>query len=196
MDSEKILNFWFSSSDNLLVNQKKWFMKDEKLDSEIKKSFGSYHKAATDGLLDHWKAQPRAALALVIILDQFSRNLNRNSAQAFACDDKAKTICQSSIDRGHDKILHPIERWFLYMPLMHSEDKKDQELSLRLYESLATSKNIEVEYQAALKGAFKFAKLHANIVFRFGRYPHRNEVLGRESTQEEVDFLKEPNSSF
>lgn len=157
----------------------KWFAGGKAVDEEIRVRFGPLLDAANKGLLDSWKEHPRSALALIILLDQFSRTIHRGSAAAFASDERALQASLHFIANGWDKHLSEHERLFVYLPLEHSEDPDMMRLSLK--------KNGELTNVPA---AFQYARQHADILERFGRYPHRNEVLGRTSTPEETEYLR------
>ncbi|WP_027135898.1 DUF924 family protein [Geminicoccus roseus] len=176
---EHILSFWFGVQD-----QKAWFAVDEAFDRQIRDSFGHLVLPATAGTLDAWTGTPDGALALVLVLDQFPRNIHRGTPQAFASDAKAREVARDLIAAGTDRQV-PIERRpFLYMPLEHSERLEDQE---RCCELMATVENPMM---------LDYALRHREVVARFGRFPHRNRILGRTSTPEEEAFLQEPGSSF
>lgn len=174
---QNILKFWFAEE-----NKSRWFDKNSDFDKLVIKNFFSLYELAVDGLLDHWKESEHGSLSLVIILDQFPRNMFRNLAQSFATDSKALFITKNSIDKGQDLKLNPEYKQFLYMPLMHSENLDDQKLSVQL------SKN---NPQSLL-----YAQMHMSIIKQFGRFPHRNDILGRKSTEAERQLLTLPNSSF
>ncbi len=176
MKPEEILNFWF-----LELETKDWWKKDTNLDNAINSRFGKYHEVAKQGELSHWRETAKGALAEIIILDQFSRNIYRDKPEAFACDDLALNCSELAVEKGQDKELSNTERSFLYMPYMHSESKEVHEKAVELFNDLP---NLDFELK------------HKKIIDQFGRYPHRNEILGRESTPEEIDFLKQPGSSF
>ena len=168
-----------------------WFKASDEVDARLRARFGALHAAAARGECDAWtEAGPHAALALalVIVLDQLSRNLHRGTPAAFACDARALAVAQSMLSRQEDTRLTPLERSFAYMPLEHSEDVSVQEESLRSFRALADD--------AGLTEALRYAELHAEIVSRFGRFPHRNAILGRVSTDAEVEFLAQPGSAF
>lgn len=173
IDSSVILNFWFSEE-----VKPKWFVKDINLDKLITEKFQNVYQAAKMQTLT-WKKTPEGCLALVIILDQFSRNMFRGLAKSFESDAIALSLTKYALDNQMDKDLNLEQKQFLYMPLMHSENINDQELSLSLF----TADDI-------------YAKRHWEIIKMFNRFPHRNEILGRISTKEELEFLKTPNSSF
>ncbi len=179
-DIARLLGFWFDE----LEDQDYWRRNDE-LDARIRRDFGELHERAARGELDHWQESPEGALALVIALDQFPRNMFRDDPRAYATDAKALALAEAAIERGFDRQL-PNERCrFLYMPFEHSEDLAVQERSLEVFKRLGMADETYV-----------YVVRHHEIVERFGRFPHRNRVLGRETTAEEAEFLKEPNSSF
>jgi len=171
--------FWFKE-----LTQKDWWVKSEKLDAEIKSRFGELHEMAKEGKLESVRNTPEARLAEIIILDQFSRNIYRNKPEAFACDGLALSLAQEAVANGDDMKLAQQQRHFLYMPYMHSESLEVHDQAVKLFEKLGS------------EDALKFEHAHREIIVRFGRYPHRNKILGRESTQEELEFLSQPGSSF
>ena len=174
-----ILNFWFSDE----VKPKR-FKKDVAFDKQIKDQFFDVYQKASQGELDDWKTTVQGGLALVIVLDQFPRNMFRGAEQSFSTDHQAREVARFSVTEGDETKLTVSERSFLYMPFMHSEDLADQDLSVTLFS------------KTGLESSLKFAILHRDIVKRFGRFPHRNVILQRDSTDEEVAFLKEPGSKF
>lgn len=176
---EDILQFWF---DELVPKQ--WFIKDLALDVDIKARFGAVYQAASVGELFYWRKNIRGRLAEVIVLDQFSRNIFRDDARAFAADPVALVLAQEAVALGWDQQLEGAQRSFLYMPFMHSESASIHTVALDLFS------------QSGLENNLEFEKRHKAIIDRFGRYPHRNEILGRKSTAEEVEFLQQPGSSF
>ncbi|MFC1673537.1 DUF924 family protein [Pseudomonadota bacterium] len=178
-------DFWFGApgSDGFGVAQEKWFTKDLALDAEIKQRFEGAIEAGGHGRLDVMAETPLGALALVVLLDQFSRNVYRDTARMFENDAHALTIAEAAIGRGFDLAVKPVMRPFFYLPYEHSEDLAHQEVALEKF--------------AALGGEpLVWAQKHADIIKRFGRFPHRNAALGRASTAEETAFLEEPGSSF
>ena len=179
MSPEKVLNFWFEE-----LKPKDWFIKDIKLDRKIKDQFQKVHTQAKQGELWQWRSNARSALAEVIILDQLSRNIYRNKPESFAGDPMALTLAQVAIAKELHKELKTQERAFLYMPFMHSESLVIHEEAVKLFQEPGMENNLDFEYR------------HKKIIERFGRYPHRNEILGRESSPEELKFLQEPGSSF
>ena len=176
---EDILNFWFSEKVEPL-----WFKKSADFDREIKQRFLNTYQLAKTGALDNWRNSSKSILALIIVLDQFPRNMFRNTSQAFATDEEAVELTKYAVDNNYQQDLSPEEQAFLYMPLMHSENKKDQEKCVELFTKLGREDNL------------KFAIKHQEIIDRFDRFPHRNEILGRESTLKEKEFLTQPGSSF
>jgi uncharacterized protein (DUF924 family) len=188
---EDVLSFWFGDGTRY---RREWFAKDDKLDGEIRARFGDAIENAARGEFDAWKATTRGRLALVILLDQFSRNVFRGTSRAFAQDARARELAVAAIDRGDDRALTALERHFLYMPLTHAEDRAAQALSVGLFEGLALE--APQGLAEALAGAAKYARMHRDIVDRFGRFPHRNAILGRASTAEESEFLSQPGSGF
>jgi len=181
-----VLSFWFGEEPG--PARPEWFRKDAAFDEEIRRRFGELHGAAARHELDHWRASPEPMLALVVVLDQFSRNLYRNDPRAFAQDDHALECAKEAIARGDDLGLLPVQRQFLYLPFEHSEDLAEQEVCVELMRSL--------EAFEPTRGLTDWAVRHRDIIRRFGRFPHRNACLGRESTPEEVEFLKQPGSGF
>lgn len=179
MKPSDILSFWFEE-----IQPKDWWIKSESFDQTIHSRFGDYHEAASSGELYEWRNSAQGVLAEVIILDQFSRNIYRNSAKAFAYDPQALTLSQFAVLLKLDEELSLSERQFLYMPYMHSESKSIHQQAVPLFKALGADKGYDFELK------------HKEIIDRFGRYPHRNELLGRQSTSEELEFLKQPGSSF
>ncbi|WP_265501556.1 DUF924 family protein [Paracoccus beibuensis] len=171
--AQQVLDFWFS--DGMKPN---WFAKSDDIDSRIRDDFSTTYQAAHEGGLDHWMEDADSALALVIVLDQFPRNIHRGDARSFESNDIALRHARTAQDRGFDRDQSPERRQFFYLPFMHSEDLADQDRSVALYEALGNGHSQH------------FAREHRDIVARFGRFPHRNRVLGRDSTAEEAEFLK------
>jgi uncharacterized protein (DUF924 family) len=174
---EDVLEFWFA-------DPARWWKKDPAFDAEIGRRFATLRAEVDAGSHEEWRDTARGALAYVIALDQFSRNLFRGDPRAFASDERALAAAKAAVAAGFDGALTPPERGFLYMPFMHSEDLADQDRCLSLFAA----------YQPP--GELGYVHAHRNIIVRFGRFPHRNEVLGRVSTPEELEFLKQPGSSF
>jgi uncharacterized protein (DUF924 family) len=197
---EEILNYWFRalneneapSGDYYTI----WFAKRSDIDQHIKTNFERDLKSAIEGKLKSWEDIPRGALALIILLDQFSRNMYRRTEKAFAQDSLALEVCMRGIGKGFDKKLHPVDRLFFYMPLQHSESLEIQRKSVKYFSNLEKLFPYPHPLAPMISGFKEYADKHYVIIERFGRFPHRNEILGRESTSEEVEFLKEPGSSF
>ncbi len=183
--ADDILDFWLGDG---TAARDEWFRKDPVFDAVIREHFGAPVEAALAGAYAHWTAEPRGALALVLLLDQFTRNLFRGTPKMFAGDARALAVADAAVAAGQDRALGSFERWFLYMPFEHAEDLGAQERSLALFARLAEETGIE--------SPLEWAEKHAAVVRRFGRYPHRNEILGRTSTPEEIDFLAQPGSKF
>ncbi len=179
MSHQIVIDFWFNEIEPL-----KWWVKDATFDERIKNKFYTLHQQAIKAELSDWRQTAQGRLAEIIILDQFSRNMFRDSPQAFASDAMALVLSQEAISLGLDKQLNALERSFLYMPFMHSESRLIHQHAVELYKA----NGIESNYDFEIK--------HKEIIDRFGRYPHRNIILNRESTSEELVFLNEPNSSF
>ncbi len=177
---EEILSFWFEEN-----GEEQWFGKDPAFDAEIRARFGAAYQDALAGRFDAWRADPRSCLALVTMLDQFPRNMFRESPRSYEADAKALALAREAVAAGRDAALTPNERLFLYLPFEHSEDLADQRRSVELVAGMGGDER-----------HLDYARRHLVVVERFGRFPHRNAVLGRESTAEEVEFLKEPDSSF
>jgi uncharacterized protein (DUF924 family) len=199
MSPTDVLEFWFGTPDppgNLSDEAfGRFWKKDESFDSLVRERFGAVHEQASRGDLDDWKATPRGRVALVIVLDQFSRNMFRGDARTFAQDPQALDKALAGIDAGELERLTPMQRYFLIMPLMHSEDLAIQERCVTLFDELA-AQTAEAGLKKRFSSAADFARRHRDIVARFGRFPHRNAVLGRASTAEETEFLQQPGSSF
>jgi uncharacterized protein (DUF924 family) len=174
----EVLDFWFQK-----IGAARWFAKDATIDDEIRTRFLDLHERILAGVAGG-HATPRAARAAVVVLDQFSRNMFRGSPRAFAADPLARRLARETIAQGLDMSLTREERIFLYLPFEHSEDREDQALSCELIGRLGND------------DWTKYAQAHRAIIDRFGRFPHRNAVLGRESTQEELELLEDPSASF
>jgi len=185
-----ILDFWFGREDDPGYGEFRnvWFQKDEDFDREVQARFREDHERATNGDLDAWREEARSALALVILLDQFPRNMFRGDARTHATDAKALATVEYAIERALDRELPAFQRMFLYMPFMHSENVEAQRRSVELFERLAS--------EDGATDVTEYAAGHRDIVERFGRFPHRNAILGRETTLEEAEFLTQPDSSF
>lgn len=192
---DSILNFWFKlpTDDSYGRYRKAWFIKDAEFDTQIRQQFLGDVQRASAGDYDDWQAAPLSAVALLILLDQFPRNLYRGDPRSFATDAKALGVAQSIVDAQADKALIPAQRFFVYVPFEHSEQMVHQDRCVALMRSLnADFPNLD----QGLKGGLDYAIRHRDVIERFGRFPHRNEILGRESTPEEIEFLKQPGSRF
>lgn len=177
---QAIVDFWFAPG-----MERRWFAADAALDSELAERFGQDLGQAAQGALDHWVDTADGALALVILLDQVPRNVFRGKPQAFSFDSHALAIAEAALLRGHDRALEPIRRRFLYMPFEHSECLPDQRYCVSLFEQAGDDPE-----------GLDYARKHLAVIERFGRFPHRNEALERETTPEEEEFLKGPDSRF
>ena len=194
VDASAVLDFWFGAAVDDGIGARapprpEWFRKDTAFDAVVAKRFGATLEAALAGRLAAWAGTPAGALALIVVLDQFTRNAFRDTPRAFAGDAQALALARALVAEGHDRGMSPLQRWFAYMPFEHAEDIGLQHESLRLFGSLAAE---HPHTQQALDYAVK----HRDVVARFGRYPHRNAVLGRESTATELAFLSQPGASF
>jgi uncharacterized protein (DUF924 family) len=177
--AQDVLRFWFRGDER----DPRWFRKDDAFDLEIRERFLPVYEQAARGGLAAWRESPAACLALVIVLDQFPRNMFRGTAQAFAADALAREAARTIVAQGWDRAMSPAQRLFAYLPFEHSEDLADQDLSCELM------KGFDAEQ-------VRYAERHRDIIRRFGRFPHRNAALGRASTAEEIEFLKQPGSGF
>tara|TARA_B100000745_G_C20148997_1_gene393940 strand:+ start:208 stop:747 length:540 start_codon:yes stop_codon:yes gene_type:complete len=179
MNAKQVIEFWFEE-----LQPKQWWMKDLELDQLIQQPFGDLHAQACQCELWEWRDTPQGRLAEIIVLDQFSRNIYRDTPKAFASDPLALALSQQAVQAKDDQSLNQQQRAFLYMPYMHSESASIHGQAVQLFTDLGNPDNLEFEHK------------HKAIIDRFGRYPHRNAILGRASTDEEIAFLKEPGSSF
>ncbi len=176
---DAVLSFWFEE-----IEPQLWWQKNADFDAEIERRFSALYNQAYSGELYGWRETPAGSLAEIIVLDQFSRNMYRDTPAAFASDPLALALAQTAVAKGFDHQLPEVQRSFLYMPYMHSESAVIHTVALRLFEALGNAENLDFEVK------------HKAIIDRFGRYPHRNAILGRTSTAQELAFLQEPNSSF
>jgi uncharacterized protein (DUF924 family) len=198
MKPTEIVEFWFgdalASAERAKLRAKLWFSKNDEFDREIESRFGALPESAARGELDEWRGQAGSALALVLIVDQFPRNLFRGSSRSFEFDPLAREVALEAISRDFDKLLHPLQSSFLYLPLEHAEEIELQERSVQLFEQLFARAPMDLH---DLFGSFAdYARRHRDIVRRFGRFPHRNGVLGRPSTPEEVAYLESGGDRF
>jgi uncharacterized protein (DUF924 family) len=191
----RVLTTWFGSADpadRSVRPQPRWFAKDPAFDRALRDTFGEDVDAARRGLLDRWQHTPAGLLALCILIDQWSRNLHRGSPASWSADPYMRAVVNRALNEGRDAEIGPVQRAFVYMPLMHSEELADHERSLVRFGAL------QAELRELGVGAdyLRYAHLHRDIIVRFGRYPHRNAVLGRATTPDEAAFLLGPDSSF
>lgn len=177
----KVLDFWFRE-----LSPQDWFGAGERLDAPIKQRFQALHAQAAGGALDHWAGTPLGRLALILILDQFSRHIHRGSPEAFATDEKAARLVVDGIEQGMDKQLALSQQQFFYMPLMHAEDARMQALCLEKFTAIRDQVDAAIQY----------ARDHKVVIDDFGRFPHRNEMLGRTSTEAELGYLKETTDNW
>jgi uncharacterized protein (DUF924 family) len=192
---EDVLHFWFGPPGSPpLANQARWYTKDAAFDREITERFEDALDLAARGGLDSWKSTARGRLALVILLDQFSRNMFRNAPRSFAQDARACEATLEAVGTEAEQELEVVERSFLYMPLMHAENVDLQHKCVAAFERLAHVAGPDL--RSYVENSLRYAIRHSEIVERFGRFPHRNTILGRSSTPAELEFLKQPNSSF
>lgn len=178
---DDVLDFWFGPEPGMRLEV--WFRRNDAFDAEIRERFGALHARALAGGCDHWAGTPRGALALIIVLDQFSRNLFRGDPRTYAGDAKALAVARDALAKGWDRDLAEVERVFLYLPFEHSEALEDQKRSVALFAGLGEK-------------AAEAAERHLWLIERFGRFPHRNAVLGRENTPEEAEYLAGPREGF
>ncbi len=189
--ADDILTFWFGPPPDpgYTAPQAHWFEKNPAFDAECAHRFLATYEKAAAGELQAWRDEPRSCVALLVLLDQFPRNMFRDSPRAFATDAQAREVARHALARGLDTSLPSMWRWFVYLPFEHSEDLQDQRLAVSLFETLA-------QQSPSSAGALDYARRHLHIIERFGRFPHRNVTLGRTSTPEEEAFLQQPGSSF
>ena len=176
-----VLDFWFSE-----IKPSQWFQKNDDFDAEIRARFESDYKLATKGILNAWRDDPKGALALVIMLDQFPRNMYRGTPQSFATDAKALEVSKYAVSKQFDQLLNVQEKTFLYLPFEHSESMEDQERSVQLFSAIKDDDPV----------VYNYAVKHYDVIKKFGRFPHRNAVLGRENTRGENAYLSQPDSGF
>ena len=186
--AQEILAFWFGDGKERGQSRAEWFKKDAAFDADIRARFLATYERAVDGEFADWINAPHACLALIVLLDQFPRNMFRGTRRAFEADHLARRAARHALAKEHDRPLKPVERMFIYLPLEHSEHLPDQELCLRLMKELSVFRET--------RELHVWAEKHLVIIQRFGRFPHRNDALGRASTAEEIEFLKQPGSGF
>jgi uncharacterized protein (DUF924 family) len=183
MTADEVLDFWFAGDP--AAHRKVWFQKNAEFDDACSR-FADALRDAREGAFDHWTDTPRGTLALIVLLDQFSRNLYRGSPESFAADAKALAIARAAVAQGVDQRLGPVERMFIYLPFEHSEDLADQDESVRLFAKLR---------EALGEDSIRYCESHRDVIRRFGRFPHRNTALGRVSTPDELAYLAHPARS-
>ena len=195
---DEILSFWFKehelSAPQIDGRMDTWFGEDPVFDHEIEKGFAEDVERASAGKLDHWAHDPRGRLALILLLDQFRRNIYRGTAEAFEKDKAALKLCVEGAMEKTDRDLPPIHRVFFYMPLQHAESRKVQAKSRKIYERLAEA--VSPTYTETFETIAQFADLHADIIDRFGRFPHRNKLMNRENNPEEDEYLADDSPGF
>jgi uncharacterized protein (DUF924 family) len=191
VDASRVLDFWFGEPGSAVegTDRPEWFRKDAAFDAGIRARFGPLIEQALRGELESWSGSARGALAQIVLLDQFTRNTFRDSPRAFAGDARALDAARAMVGKRQDEALTPRQRSFVYLPFEHAEGIEMQEESVRLFTRLA-------EAAPETAGSLDYAHQHHAIVQRFGRFPHRNAILGRRSTAEELAFLEQPGSGF
>ena len=193
-----ILGFWFKeqtlTAPQIDGRMDTWFGEDDVFDQEIRNEFMDDVEAASEGNLDHWAKDPKGRLALILLLDQFRRNIYRGKPEAFSRDKAALKLCVEGVVEKKDQGLSPIHRVFFYMPLQHAESRKVQKKAVDVYKRLADA--VSPTYRETFETICQFAELHADIVEQFGRFPHRNKLLGRDNTPEEEEYLAGDSPSF
>lgn len=196
-EAADLLDFWFGDpldAANVEQRNKLWFSPTRSQDREMRERFDALHTRATAGELEDWMAEPRSALALILLLDQLTRNLYRGTAQAFANDERALAHSTECVEREFDSKLYVVERAFLYMPFQHSEDLNVQRRSLALFGALKSV--APPSFEAYAMNVYEHAVLHHDLVERFGRFPHRNALLGRPSSKSEKEYLDQGGRRF
>ena len=187
---EEILEFWFGAPQAPDYGKERsfWFTKNQEFDRQVCDRFLATYTQAATGELDSWQNSPQSCLALLLLLDQFPRNMFRGTPQSFATDAKALAVAKNAVAKGFDQNLLPVQRWFIYLPFEHSENLADQQKCVELFATLTGDPDSAMTIDYALR--------HKAVIERFGRFPHRNKILGRETTPQEAEFLKQPGSSF
>ena len=198
---DDILNFWFGEDfenldDSTVAGRqsKLWWGKDAEVDTDMQHLFEARVQAAGDRQLDDWARSAPGRLALILWTDQFTRNIHRDTPAMFGLDGLARTLCVEGLEAATDASLRPIQRVFFYLPLEHSENADDQAWCVDLMHGLA--REVPEHQRQTFESFVDYARAHQRIIDRFGRFPHRNAILGRESTAQEIEFLKQPGSSF
>ncbi|MBW4642985.1 MAG: DUF924 domain-containing protein [Goleter apudmare HA4340-LM2] len=190
LQAKDILDFWFGSPDTPGYGKPQtfWFNRQPGFDEELRSRFLKDYQKAAEGFLDDWIDSPRTCLALILLLDQFPRNMFRGTPEAFATDWEALSAAHHAVVQGYDRGFLPVQRWFIYLPFEHSENIEHQRHCIKLFQ--------QISHDSESAGAIEHAFRHMAIIERFGRFPHRNIILGRISTPEEREFLLQPDSSF
>ena len=190
LQAKEILDFWFGGPEEPDYGKPKafWFTKKPDFDAQIRTLFLQNYYSAAAGYLDEWIKFPETCLALILLLDQFPRNMFRSTPEAFATDWEALSAAQHAVAQGYDQKLLPVQRWFIYLPFEHSENLDDQRLSVQLFSQLSDDPDSA--------SCIEYAIRHMEVIERFGRFPHRNPILGRVSNPEENEFLEHSGSSF
>ena len=186
-DTQTVLDFWFGSPPG--EYRKQWFRKDPAFDDQIKARFSDLYEAMVASPSESWLRTAKSSLAWIIVLDQFARNMFRGTPQSFAADSLALATAEMAIERGYDAQMLPVERFFLYLPFEHSENLTHQHRCVGYFEEL-------VKEAPELEHGLDYARRHRDVIDRFGRFPHRNETLNRQSSPEELAFLKQPGARF
>ena len=195
--AQTVFDFWFGAATD--APRPEWFKKDEAFDRAIDERFGALIDQALEGGLHHWDAEgPQAALARILVLDQFTRNVHRGTPLSFAGDHQALQSALDMVDAEEDLTLPPLQRGFVYMPFEHTEDMAMQDQAVALFTRMADAESATASKATAnsIAASLDYAKRHREVIRRFGRFPHRNAILGRTSTPEEIEFLKQPGSGF
>jgi len=197
-EAQRVLNFWFGSLENEIdLPQDKssmWFVNGANYDEVIREQFLQLHNQACNGQLNDWQDSPTSLLALIILLNQFSRHIYRNLEESFAQDERAIKLVKKGIDAGYDQSLYFVERQFFYMPLMHSENLDTQNLSVNIFAKLADV--VPEELKQSYASTLSFAESHRFVISKFGRFPELNEILGRDNTILEQEFLESGEYRF
>ena len=200
-DIDSVLKFWFGEDfaerdDATIAGRQSglWWGKGDATDADIRRRFEPQVRAAGAGKLDDWKEVPEGWLALILLLDQFPRNIYRNTPAMYGFDDRVRALCTEGLDAGIDTHLRLLQRVFFYLPLEHAESSGDQAWCVELMQALV--RRAPHDHKQLFEGFVDYAEAHKRIIDRFGRFPHRNAILGRESRPEEIEFLEQPGSSF
>lgn len=198
--ADEVLQFWLGTARpgnaQALQQRQQWFTKSDAFDAEMRQRFGATVQAALDGQLNDWAREPWGRLALILLLDQFTRNIHRGTPQAFAGDRQALELALGAIESGEDLHLPEVLRIFVYLPLEHAEDPAMQRRSVLAFAALSKAAGADADLAQFLQGTLDYAWRHQEVIARFGRFPHRNVVLGRASTPDELLYLSQPGAGF